>query len=70
MALDVVHLRCLFDDEIMTAKDADLYRVLIQYDQKVSLSLELNGDVEYPSLSAWLHGHRLIRTSKRKEPRP
>lgn len=52
MSLDVVHLRCLLDDEIMTVKDADVFRVLTQYNRRASLYLKLNGRTEYPSLSA------------------
>ena len=52
MSLDVAHLRCLLDEEIMTVKsDADLGRTMNQYDEKASLYLELNGNSEYPSLT-------------------
>lgn len=54
MSLDVVDLRCLLDDdEILTDKDdAHVIKGLTEYDKKASLYLELNGSVEYPSLTA------------------
>ena len=53
MSLDVVDLRCLLDDhEILTDKDdAKVLKGLMEYDKKASLYLELNGSVEYPSLT-------------------
>ena len=52
MSLDIVHLRCLLDDEIMTVKDAGVFRILTQYNKRTSSYLKLSGHIEYPSLSA------------------
>lgn len=52
MSLDVAHLRCLLDDEIMTVKDADAFRVIVGYDNQASVYLKLKGHIEYPSMSA------------------
>lgn len=52
MSLDVANLGCLLDDEILTVKDdADFIARLTEHDKKASLYLELNGNMEYPSMN-------------------
>ena len=51
MSLDVVDLRCLLDDDEFMTDNANVIRGLIEYDKAASWYLELNGSVEYPSLS-------------------